>query len=37
VERFNAYRLANAHGWLDDLANAFPNRVAAAVNASLQA
>jgi hypothetical protein len=37
LERFNAYRLANAHEWLDDLAMAFPHRAAAAVSASLQA
>jgi hypothetical protein len=37
LERFNAYRLANARGWLDDLAMAFLCRAAAAVSASLQA
>lgn len=37
LERFDVYRLANAYGWLDDLAADFPRRAAAAVRASLQA
>jgi hypothetical protein len=37
LERFDAYRLANAYGWLDDLQKAFPQRAAAAVHASLAA
>jgi len=37
LERFAAYRLSNAYGWLDDLDEAFPRRAAAAVVASLTA
>ena len=36
-ERFDHFRLANAHAWLNDLERALPSRAAAAVRAGLRA
>jgi hypothetical protein len=36
-ERFDHFRLGNAHAWLDDLERALPSRAAAAVRAGLRA